>query len=209
MESLETFVMDDATKATAKSFSWSDSDLRTPDPVPKQDLGGSTVPDSVAKKTESTDEKALDRWFHEQRGTKRVPKRLDVANELLVTSGGPLKMTGNITLIDEDGSVTHANNLSLCRCGASKSKPFCDDQHLEVEFFDGGAISQLSDWMPVTRPQTITVTAVKNGPLKFRGYLRIFNKKGQECITMSGALCRCGKSSKKPFCDNKQSCADC
>ena len=209
MDSLETIVMDDATKATAKTFSWSDADLHTPDPVPSQDLSGYTVPDSVAKKPESTGDRALDRWFREQRGTKRVPKRLDVANELQVTPGGPLKMTGNITLIDEDGSVTHANNLSLCRCGASKNKPLCDDQHLEIEFFDGGAVSQLSDWMPVTRPQTITVTAVKNGPLKFRGYLRIFNKKGQECITMSGTLCRCGKSSKKPFCDNKQSCADC
>lgn len=199
--------MDDATKATAKSFIWSDSDQYSPDPGLSPNLDGSTVPEVETKKPESTDEKALDRWFLEQRGSKRVPKRLDVANELLVTTGGPLKMTGNITLINEDGSVTHANNLNLCRCGASKNKPICDDQHLEVEFFDGGAVSQLSDWMPVTRPQTITVTCVKNGPLKFRGYLRIYNKKGQECITMSGALCRCGKSSKKPFCDNKQSCS--
>ena len=118
-------------------------------------------------------------------------------------------MTGNIKLISEDGSVTHTNSLSLCRCGASKSKPFCDDQHLEIEFFDNGAVQQLSDWMPVTRPQTISVTIVENGPLKFRGYLRIHNKKGQECITMRGALCRCGKSSKKPFCDSSQGCAGC
>ena len=209
MDFLETIVMDDATKATAKSFSWSDTDLFSPDSGYSPNSDGSTVPEPTAKNRESTDEKALDRWFHEQRGTKRVPRRLDVANELLVTNGGPLKMTGNITLINEDGSVTHANNLSLCRCGASKNKLICDDQHLEVEFFDGGAVSQLSDWMPVTRPQTITVTCVKDGPLKFRGYLRIFNKKGQECITMSGALCRCGKSSKKPFCDNQNGCSDC
>lgn len=160
-------------------------------------------------KQESTDEKALDRWFREQRGSKRVPKRLDLANELLVTNGGPLKMTGNITLIAEDGSVTHANHLSLCRCGASKNKPICDDQHLEIEFIDNGAVQRVSNWMPVNRPQTITVTCVKDGPLKFRGYLRIYNKKGHECITMSGALCRCGKSSNKPFCDNHKACADC
>ena len=199
--------MDDATNAFAKNLSWSDPGQPSPDAETSPDLDGYTVPETGFEKPESTDKKALDRWFHEKRGSKQVPKRLDVANELLVTTGGPLKMTGNITLINEDGSVTHATNLNLCRCGASKSKPFCDDQHLEIEFFDGGAISQLSDWMPVNRPQTITVTCVKNGPLKFRGYLRIYNKKGQECITMSGALCRCGLSSKKPFCDNKQSCA--
>lgn len=165
--------------------------------------------DQAAAVQESTDEKALDRWFLEQRGGKRVPKRLDLPNELLVINGGPLRLTGNITLINENGSVTHANHLSLCRCGASKNKPFCDDQHLEIEFLNNGAVQRVSDSMPVTRPQTITVTCVENGPLKFRGYLRIYNKKGQECVTMSGALCRCGKSSKKPFCDGKQGCSSC
>jgi CDGSH-type Zn-finger protein len=201
--------MEDTAKAYAKPLSWSDPDQLFVDPGKAPNLDGSTVPESRAKESESTDDKALDRWFLEQRGNKRVPKRLDVANEVLVTSGGPLKMTGNITLINEDGNVTHANNLTLCRCGSSKSKPFCDDQHLEIEFFDGGSVTQISDWMPVNRPQTITVTCVKNGPLKFRGYLRVYNKKGQECITMNGALCRCGKSSKKPLCDNNQGCAGC
>lgn len=209
MDFLGTFVMDDASTAYAKQLNWSDSDQRSYSTDPSPNLDSPSVPEPAAKPSVSTDEKALDRWFHKQRGNKRVPKRLDIANELLVTPGGPLKMTGNITLIDEDGSITHSNNLSLCRCGASKSKPICDDQHLDIEFFDGGAIGQLSDWMPVTRPQTITVTCVKDGPLKFRGYLRIYNKKGQECITMNGALCRCGKSSKKPFCDNKGKCSSC
>ncbi len=209
MEFLEVLVMEDATKAYMKPLSWPVSDPLENNPESNPDLDSPTVPETEAEKPESTDEKALDRWFLEQRGNKRVPKRLDVANELLVTSGGPLKMTGNITLINEDGSVTHANSLSLCRCGASKNRPFCDDQHLEIEFFDSGAVQQLSDWMPVTRPQTISVTVVENGPLKFRGYLRIYNKKGQECITMSGALCRCGKSSKKPFCDSSQGCTGC
>lgn len=198
--------MDDASNAYAKPLSWSDSDPYeyNPEPSPNLDIPGAPKP--AAKKPESTGDKALDRWFLEQRGNKRVPKRLDVANELQVTPGGPLRMTGNITLIDEDGGVTHSNNLSLCRCGASKNKPICDDKHLDIEFFDNGAIGQMSDWMPVTRPQTITVTCVKDGPLKFRGYLRIYNKRGQECITMNGALCRCGKSSKKPFCENKGTC---
>ena len=197
--------MDDATKTYAKPLSWSDPDHFSSNPK----LDTPTVPDSKLRDSKSTDEKALDRWFHEQRGAERVPKRLEVANELLVVNGGPLKMTGNITLIHEDGSVTHSNDLNLCRCGSSKNKPICDDQHLEIEFFDSGAVQQLSDWMPVTRPQTITVTCIKNGPLKFRGYLRIHNKKGQECITMSGALCRCGQSSKKPFCDSARGCAGC
>ncbi len=195
--------MEDSNRAFARPGSWPDSAKPKSNPNPDSP----TVPESTGEKPESTDEKTIDRWFLEQRGKKRVPKRLNVPNELLVTSGGPLKMTGNITLINEDGAVTHSNSLRLCRCGASKNKPICDDQHLDIEFLDSGSVSRISHCMPVSRPQTVTVTCVKNGPLKFRGYLRIYNKRGQENISMSGALCRCGKSSKKPFCDSAQGCA--
>ena len=201
--------MDDASNTVTKSYHWSESDHSLDEPVSLPESGAPAQPEQDQAKPESTGEKALDRWFLEQRGTKRVPKRLEIPNEALLISGGPIKMTGNITLIQEDGTVTHANNLSLCRCGGSKTKPVCDDQHLEIEFLDTGSIQRPSDWMPVNRPQTITVTAVKNGPLKFRGYLKVYNKKGQECITMNGALCRCGKSSKKPFCDSAHGCAGC
>jgi len=196
--------MEDATKAIAKTYYGVQPDsefqgferegLSAPQP--------DSAPEVTAPEEEiSTDEKALDRWFREQRGNKRVPKRLEVVNEAQITSGGPLKITGNLTLIGEDGEVTHANHLTLCRCGASRSKPICDDQHLDIEFMDLGNIHQISDCMPVVRPQTLTITAIKDGPLKYRGYLRVFNTKGQECLSMQGDLCRCGKSAKKPFCD--------
>jgi len=202
MDFLETNIMDDARRAYAPLSNWPDPETITT----SADLIGASVPEPAPQKQKSTDEKALDRWFREQRGKKRVLKRLDIPNEMLVTTGGPMKVTGNITLINEDGSVTHSNNLNLCRCGASNNKPLCDDQHLDIEFFDSGAITKVSDSMPVKRPQTITLTCVKNGPIKFRGYLRIYNNKGQECITMNGALCRCGKSSNKPFCDSQCDC---
>ena len=196
--------MDDATKATAKDYYRVQPDADTHGPE-KEGLTA-PQPDSAPEITApeddvSTDEKALDRWFREQKGNKRVPKRLEVPNEAMVSSGGPLKITGNITLIGEDGEVTHANHLTLCRCGASRSKPICDDQHLDVEFLDMGNIQKISDCMPLLRPQTLTITCIKDGPLKYRGYLKVFNSKGQECLSMQGALCRCGKSTKKPYCD--------
>ena len=196
--------MDDATNASVKNLLGvhPDGDLQTAESrgagAPQ---GDSATPDFARKDATPTDQKALDRWFLEQRGGQRVPKRLEVPNEALVTSGGPLKITGNLTLISEDGHVMHANHLTLCRCGASQSKPLCDEQHLEVEFLDTGGIEQASDCMPVNRPQTLIMTCIQDGPLKYRGYLRVYNRKGQECLSMQGALCRCGKSTKKPFCD--------
>ena len=91
--------MDDATKAYAKPLSWSDPDHYLTNPESNPNLDSPTVPEPGVGKSESTDERALDRWFHEQRGSKLVPKRLEIANELLVTNGGPLKLTGNITLV--------------------------------------------------------------------------------------------------------------
>ena len=57
--------------------------------------------------------------------------------------------------------------------------------------------------------ETLFMTIIAIGSQEDVEHVRIFNKKGQECITMSGALCRCGKSSKKPFCDSKQQCGGC
>ncbi len=196
--------MDDAHTALAKSF-------HSIDPLRGQSDSESeglitARPDSVdSENTEaedvSTQEKALDRWFLERKRNKRATKRLEIPNEALVSACGPLKITGNITLIDEDGGVTHANHLTLCRCGASRSKPICDDRHWDVEFFDSGNISAASDCTPLFRPQTLTITCIKDGPLKYRGYLRVYNRKGQACLSMEGSLCRCGKSTKKPYCD--------
>ena len=196
--------MEDATKATAELLYGSQLESASLQPEREGLSAPQSDPAAEAKTREpdiSTDEKALDRWFREQKGNKRVPKRLEVPNEAMVTSGGPLKITGNLTLIDEDGGVTHANHLTLCRCGASQSKPICDEKHFDIEFLDTGNIHRASDCMPVKRPQTLTVTCIKDGPLKYRGYLRVFNSKGQEALSMQGALCRCGKSTKKPFCD--------
>lgn len=195
--------MKNANTVLAQPSALKDTDYPSAQPDPH----ASTQSENTASPVENVGEKAIDRWFLEQGRSQRIPRKLELPNEVLVTNGGPLKMTGNITLIDEEGNVSHANHLSLCRCGASNNKPLCDDQHLDVEFFDSGAIRKLSDCIPFSRPQKITVTAVKNGPLKFRGYLRIYNKRGQECTTTSGSLCRCGNSSNKPFCDHNSSCA--
>ncbi|WP_191621445.1 CDGSH iron-sulfur domain-containing protein [Marinihelvus fidelis] len=149
----------------------------------------------------SISDTASDRWFTEQRDGRRQPKRLNIPNEALVTSRGPIKLTGNITLVDETGRQSHHNELKLCRCGGSQNKPMCDDRHIDLEFVDRGTIEHASD-IPATRAShPLKVTVVKDGPLKYQGYLRVYNQRGQECVSMNGALCRCGQSSRKPFCD--------
>jgi CDGSH-type Zn-finger protein len=153
------------------------------------------------QKNRSTTAKALDRWFSDRQKSQSAPRLLEVPNEALVTNAGPLQLTGNITLVHEDGTVQYANHVTLCRCGASGTKPACNGQHLEKEFLNPGKISEASEISASSRPSKITLSCVKDGPLTFRGRLRLHNQFNQECVKMRGSLCRCGQSASKPFCD--------
>jgi uncharacterized Fe-S cluster protein YjdI/CDGSH-type Zn-finger protein len=47
---------------------------------------------------------------------------------------GPLLVTGAVEVRHEDGTVETLPRATLCRCGESKHKPFCDNQHLAIGF---------------------------------------------------------------------------
>ena len=57
--------------------------------------------------------------------------------EIKVRHNGPYKVTGPIRLIDADGNeyeVPKGESVVLCRCGGSKTKPFCDKTHSKIGF---------------------------------------------------------------------------
>ncbi len=44
---------------------------------------------------------------------------------------------GNIPIESADGTMYETQNrVTLCRCGQSRNKPFCDAMHVEVQFSD-------------------------------------------------------------------------
>ncbi len=51
---------------------------------------------------------------------------------------GPLWVQGGIQVQSSDGSTYEVRNrVTLCRCGKSGNKPFCDGSHIEVKYQDG------------------------------------------------------------------------
>jgi CDGSH-type Zn-finger protein len=51
---------------------------------------------------------------------------------------GPLWVRGGITVVSADGAEYETRNrVTLCRCGASQNKPFCDGSHASIGFDDG------------------------------------------------------------------------
>lgn len=53
-------------------------------------------------------------------------------------SSGPVWVKGGVAIESEDGrAYEKRNRITLCRCGRSGNKPFCDGTHVDVRFNDG------------------------------------------------------------------------
>lgn len=59
-------------------------------------------------------------------------------SDITVNANGPLRITGkDIVIKDPAGNVfglAGREVVSLCRCGASENKPFCDGSHKKINF---------------------------------------------------------------------------
>jgi CDGSH-type Zn-finger protein len=54
--------------------------------------------------------------------------------KITVNNNGSLKVEGNFILLDANGNaydLKGRERISLCRCGLSQTKPFCDGRHRE------------------------------------------------------------------------------
>ena len=92
---------------------------------------------------------------------------------------------------------------TLCRCGASKRKPFCDGSHNTLPFKATGEPETRKSEPLAVRNGPLVIDPQKNGPLQVSGNLEICSGTGRTIDRVTRArLCRCGGSRTKPFCDN-------
>ena len=62
-------------------------------------------------------------------------KTVEPANTVVVSNNGPLLLNGNFEIVSAGGRTTwRGTKAALCRCGASKNKPFCDGAHKAAGF---------------------------------------------------------------------------
>ena len=72
--------------------------------------------------------------------------------------GGPLVATGVPILIGEDGEALQTKSvMALCRCGASKNKPFCDGSHNAIKFDSSPSDDRTKDEVLTYEGKDITV----------------------------------------------------
>lgn len=60
-------------------------------------------------------------------------------NKIRIEKDGPYQVSGNIELkIGQDLQPPAKDHYTLCRCGASKNKPYCDGSHTNIGFSESG-----------------------------------------------------------------------
>ena len=143
-------------------------------------------------------------WVGDNRKVKHMTKNSPqtTVNSIMVRPDGPLIAKGNIEVQDADGQLmARGEDIALCRCGASKNKPFCDGSHKESGFQDN---AQFTDERAedIQSDGPLVIQCRENSMLLAKGPMQIVSRDGKSSTTRNkAALCRCGHSANKPFCD--------
>lgn len=125
----------------------------------------------------------------------------------MVRPRGPLICKGDSDIMLQNADeevILKDTEFALCRCGLSSNKPFCDGTHKLSD-------SELAQSFTDKREEDISeldgdliITVKKNAMYSITGPVTIFSRDGLSKTTRTkAALCRCGHSEKKPFCDAK------
>ncbi len=131
-----------------------------------------------------------------------VPEAAPAENTITVSCNGPLFVRGDLSIegVPEDLPGVRFR-AALCRCGQSRNKPFCDNSHLEAGFQDYGSVGERGPGKGASGGP-LSIKPLPDGPLLVSGNLSIRAGSGRPAWEGSqAALCRCGESRNKPFCD--------
>ncbi len=135
----------------------------------------------------------------EQDGNLSSSNAFPLVNTLRLRENGPLAIEAELRIKGEPQPTPRA---TLCRCGLSANKPYCDGSHVAGEFVASGEIATLQSEALAVRNGPVDIQPVPNGPLKITGNLEIVTGTGRTCNKVTQTfLCRCGQSSNKPYCD--------
>ena len=121
-----------------------------------------------------------------------------LVNTVRVRENGPLAFHGALSIAGNNAGY----RATLCRCGASRTKPYCDGSHTAAGFKASGEPVAIDSQPLAVRNGALSITPQVNGPLKVTGSLEVVSGTGHTVNrTVTTFLCRCGGSSNKPYCD--------
>lgn len=121
-----------------------------------------------------------------------------VVNTVRIRENGPLAFRAPLQINDHPEGY----RLTLCRCGASANKPYCDGSHAAAGFTATGEVAVQASQPLAQRNGALTVATVPDGPLHVKGNIEVVTGTGRTVNRLTECwLCRCGASKNKPYCD--------
>jgi CDGSH-type Zn-finger protein/uncharacterized Fe-S cluster protein YjdI len=118
-------------------------------------------------------------------------------NVARIRENGPLAFLADLRIGD-----ARAIRATLCRCGASNHKPYCDGSHAAAGFTATGEPPTRPSEALAQRNGPVAVNPIADGPLEVTGNLEICSGTGRTVNrTQKSYFCRCGASGNKPYCD--------
>jgi CDGSH-type Zn-finger protein/uncharacterized Fe-S cluster protein YjdI len=141
-----------------------------------------------------------------------VARRLDggpeeappLVNTVRVLENGPYAVRGALSI----NGAPAGFRATLCRCGQSQRKPYCDGSHAAAGFAASGEPAGRQSAPLAVRNGGVEVTPRPNGPLKITGPVELIAGTGHTLDRgQTFFLCRCGQSKTKPYCDGSHTAA--
>ncbi len=127
-----------------------------------------------------------------------APESFPKVNLVRVRENGPLSFHGELEIQGSESTI----RATLCRCGASKNKPYCDSSHVAAGFKATGEPVPVESESLTVRNGKVKINPLVDGPLLVSGSLEVVTGTGKSILkTANKAFCRCGASSNKPYCD--------
>ncbi len=119
-------------------------------------------------------------------------------NTVRVRENGPLAFHGECIVAGE----AQPPRVTLCRCGLSKHKPWCDNTHKQGGFHATGEPDEKASQPLPQRNGALAIAPQRDGPLKVAGNLEVVSGTGRTVNRATEVFfCRCGHSRNKPYCD--------
>jgi CDGSH-type Zn-finger protein/uncharacterized Fe-S cluster protein YjdI len=127
-----------------------------------------------------------------------------LVNTVRVRENGPLAFNAPVVL----AGVREGYRVTLCRCGASGRKPFCDGSHAAAGFTASGEPAPRDSQPLAQRNSALSIDPITDGPLHVLGSIEVVTGTGKTINrTTECWLCRCGQSRNKPYCDGSHKAA--
>lgn len=132
-------------------------------------------------------------------------ERKPLVNTLHIRENGPYALSAEI----EFNGQELGSRLTLCRCGASANKPYCDGSHSAINFQATGEPATKESDVLEQRNGQLKISPQTDGPLMLEGNLEICSGTGRTINRVQKTfLCRCGASANKPYCDGSHAKID-